>query len=327
MQEFMRDKIPIKRCWILFAIFFMFFISGCAQKENMPEKESQADEKITEQATDNIAKSVMQQRGLGTLCSTEEKCINFCFTNRGRCESYCKGNHENELCQQLYPAIVPPQDIDTPPEQSQQPVLKNLGVNIEPWNKQTNLAGDLMFDKKVIYDDGGVANEKVFIDFGSKDKYRIDDIGVIEYWFFVPLGTKVRAPIGGTVQIGFFEHTQDWGISFYPEEGSKWIVSFEHVVNLNVKEGDIVKAGDIVAEAAPRINKEIAMVELAVWRPSRDHIYKYCPFEFLDESLKPMYEEKINQLAKDWEEFIGKDVYKQEDWVAPGCLLYNITER
>ena len=37
--------------------------------------------------------------------------------------------------------------------------------------------------------------------------------------------------------------------------------------------------------------------------------------------FNPYYEEKINQLAKDWEEFIGKDVYKQEKYM-PAASIY-----
>mgnify|MGYP001597684139 FL=1 len=131
------------------------------------------------------------------------------------------------------------------PQASQRPILKNLGVNIDIWNRQTNLAGDLIFDRRLIYDDGRVAGNKVFLDFGMKDKYRVNDVGAIEYWFYVPLGTRVRAPIDGTVQVVFFEHTKDWGVNMIPKE-SRWIVSFEHLVNLNVKEVYIVSAGDVV---------------------------------------------------------------------------------
>ena len=205
------------------------------------------------------------------------------------------------------------------------PILKNLGVSIDVWNKQTNLAGDLIFDKRVVYDDGYSSNNKVFLDFGSKDKYRVNDIGAIEYWFYVPRGTKVRAPIDGTVQVVFFEHTKDWGVNLVPK-GSRWLVSFEHLVNLSVVEGDVVRAGDIVGEAAPRIGSAIAMVELVVWTGG-ESIVKYCPYNFLDESLKPVYKEKINQLALDWEEFTGQDIYKEEAWVFPGCLVDKIVER
>ena len=158
----------------------------------------------------------------------------------------------------------------------------------------------------------------------------------VEYWWFLSPGTKVRAPADGVVSVGFFEHTKDWGVgiakggwtSYGAPIGSKWIIGHEHLVNLEVKDGDIVKAGDILGEAAPRTfpGEDFGFTELSVWTGGAT-ILKYCPFEFLDESLKPVYEGKINQLAKDWEEFIGKDVYKQEDWVAPGCLLHNITER
>lgn len=215
----------------------------------------------------------------------------------------------------------------SPPPEKPFPVLKNLGINIESWNKQTNLAGDLIFSKKLLFDDGRVSNDKVFIDFGHKEKYRSDDIGSIEYWFFVPLKTKVRAPVDGKVQVVFFNHTQDWGVNFMQEESS-WIVSFEHVVNVAVKDNDMVKAGDFIGEAAPRrtFNNEIAMVEFVVWESGKQ-IVKHCPFLFLEDNLKPLYEEKLKKVANEWEEFIGKDVYQQEKWIAPGCLVEKIVEK
>ena len=76
-----------------------------------------------------------------------------------------------------------------------------------------------------------------------------------------------------------------------------------------------------------KINDKIAMTELAVWTGGINGIYKYCPFDFLDENFKPVYEEKLNRLVRDWEEFIGKDVYYQDAWVSPGCLVDKIKER
>ena len=218
-------------------------------------------------------------------------------------------------------------DVESVPVQNTRPVLSSLGVNIDYYNSQTKMAGDLIFTKDLLFDDGHISNDKVLLDFGSKDKYRINDIGSIEYWYYVPLKTKVRAPVDGKVQVVFFDHTQDWGVNFM-QEGSSWIVSFEHIVNVVVKDGDIAKAGDIVGEAAPRntYNKEIAMVELAVWK-SGQQIIKYCPFNFLDRSLRPTFKDKIERVANEWEEFIGKDVYQQDKWVAPGCLVDSIVEK
>ena len=211
--------------------------------------------------------------------------------------------------------------------QKRLPVLMNLGLDIEPLNKETNLAGDLIFSKSLVYDDGRVSGDRVFVDFGDKGKYYQDGIGNVEYWFHVPLNTKVKAPTDGVVKIDYFEHTEDWGVSILPKD-SDLIVSFEHLVNLMVKDGDYVAVGEFIGEAAPRntFDDKIAMTELAVWKGGST-IMKYCPFDYLDESLKPVYQEKLNKLATEWEEFIGKDVYEQEKWVSPGCLVSSIQEK
>ena len=39
---------------------------------------------------------------LGTLCTGEENCKEFCSNNRGRCENYCKGS-QNKLCKIIFP--------------------------------------------------------------------------------------------------------------------------------------------------------------------------------------------------------------------------------
>jgi len=114
-------------------------------------------------------------------------------------------------------------------------------------------------------------------------------------------------------------------LNVQPENESRWNIGQEHIINLNIKDGDIVKAGDILGKATPN-KMDYATTQLSVWTGG-EGIVKFCPFGFLEESLKPNYEKKINDIAEDWEEFIEKDVYKQEDWVAPGCLLQNITER
>jgi hypothetical protein len=240
-----------------------------------------------------------------------------------------------ELKPKSVPPVSPEKTIIV--EEDKPPVLKNLAVNMGPWDRQTNRAGDLVFSKNLLFNDGFINNEKAFLEFGEFDHMINNPDRSVEYWWFLSSGTKVRAPADGVVSVGFFEHTKDWGVgiakggwtSYGAPIGSKWIVALEHLVNLEVKDGDIVKAGDILGEAAPRKfpGEDFSFVELSVWTGGKDGIFKYCTFEFLDESLKPMYKEKINQLVRDWEEFIGKDVHKQEDWVAPGCLLDKIVER
>jgi len=256
---------------------------------------------------------------LDNLCSNEGECISFCQDNREKCEEYCNGKNI-ELCKMIFP----PQEEKGQAEKLQEtlPVLKNLGIDIQSWDKKTNRAGDFLFENKNYVDD------KIFTEFAHKI---VNDMGeklLPEIGFNIPVGTKIVSPIDGVItDVKFYEPSQDYTIFIKTDESSPWIVGFEHIYNMRVKTGDKVSAGQELAEASPSYGRiEFGNVEINVWT-AEEHIYKYCPVEFLDESLKPIYEEKLNRLAGDWEEFIGKDVYKQEDWIAPGCLLHNITER
>lgn len=288
-------------------------------------------ENIREKNSDDSENFKIVEQGLGDLCSDEKSCISFCLNSRARCEDYCNKNN-NELCDKIfhekmtnpYRANILPEPLNE--NQFLPPVLENLPFSIESWNKETNLAGDIIFTKKLLLDDGNIFNDRPFLDFGFVGGRRTGPQKNIELWFFVPLNTKVHAPVDGKVEVSKIEHSNDWGVIFMSDERSPWRVDVEHVVNVSVKTGDIVKAGDIVAEASPRnsFNYEISMTELGIW-DSRTR-QRICPFFFLDDKIKPVYTQKLNRLASDWELFLGKDVYQQEKWIAPGCLEQNITE-
>ena len=223
---------------------------------------------------------------------------------------------------ELKPKSVPP---TSPPktiiEENKPPVLKNLGVNIQPWDKTRHTAGDFLFENKNYVDN------KIFTEFAHKIVNEFGEKLLPEIGFNVPVGTKVVSPIDGVItDIKLYEPSQDYIIFMKTVESSPWIVGFEHIYNMRVKAGDRVVTDQELAEVSPSYGKtEFGNVEIKVWTAGKN-IIKYCPFKFLDDLLKPVYEEKINRLAKDWEEFIGKDVYKQENWVAPGCLLDKIIE-
>ncbi|MDO8553340.1 MAG: hypothetical protein Q7S22_00905 [Candidatus Micrarchaeota archaeon] len=208
------------------------------------------------------------------------------------------------------------------------PVLKNLGINIESWDRNTNKAGDFLFENKE-YVFKNYVDDKIFTEFGLKTANNDGREKLLpEIGFNVPVGTKVISPINGVItDIKFYEPSQDYLISMKADESSPLMVGFEHIYNLRIKVGDKVLVGQELAEVSPSYGRtEFGNVEINIWTGGQN-IYKYCPFEFLDEPLKPIYERKLNQLANDWEEFLGKDIYKQEEWVSPGCLLHNITER
>jgi hypothetical protein len=204
------------------------------------------------------------------------------------------------------------------------PVLSSFGLDISPYDPSTGQAGDMVFSHDLMYDDGRVYNDRPFVEFGWMHEYYGDQRN-IEYWFYTPLHTTIRAPTSGEVSIDYLEHTDDWAVHIRSDPD--WTVSFEHVVDMVVEDGQWVDAGDAVAHAAPRpgFGKGLAMVELAVWHGG-EGITKYCPGDFLAPELKPEYAAKFARLAEDWEGFIGADVYDEDSWVSAGCLVEQVNE-
>ena len=72
---------------VVLILIGLFFIRDI-QKENITDNNQESSGSI-------------QKFGLGSLCSDEDECREFCLNNRGRCEEYCRGN-ENELCQIIF---------------------------------------------------------------------------------------------------------------------------------------------------------------------------------------------------------------------------------
>lgn len=201
------------------------------------------------------------------------------------------------------------------------PVLYNLGITIDSWDKNTNRAGDIVFDRQNYVDN------KIFTEFGHRVVNQMGEKLLPEIGFYVPVGTVVVSPINGVVtDVKLYEPSQDY-ILFLKTDTSEWIVGFEHVYNVKVKAGDKIVVGQKLAEVSPSYGrKEYGNVEINVWTAGKQ-ILKYCPMNFLDASVRGVYEEKLKRLAQDWEKFVGKDVYAEEKWVRPGCLMGEMVEK
>ncbi len=288
-------------------------------KSRIPENEIQQPEIVQPVHVNQSNLSRMDgavRVGFGTLCSGERECVDFCRNNQERCENYCSNRPDNELC---FLVVVSKEDSQEPLDAK--PVLQNLGVTIEPLNKATNRAGDFLFERKKYVDN------KVFTEFGHKVVNSNGEKLLPEIGLYVPVGTIVVSPLDGVViDTKLYEPSQDYMIMLKSHESSPWIVGFEHVGNLRVKAGDRVIAGQELAQVSAAYgNNQHGLLELNVWQGGQQ-IMKYCPFDFLDESLKVTYGNKIKRLAQDWEGFIGKDVYDEDKWVAPGCLVESMVE-
>lgn len=86
-----------KKVWLLLVISLV--IVSCTPKED-----NKVDDKpFTQENYQKPSTIASQDYGLGTLCSNEEECYDFCRNNRGRCENYCNEHTTNGICQNLFP--------------------------------------------------------------------------------------------------------------------------------------------------------------------------------------------------------------------------------
>lgn len=198
------------------------------------------------------------------------------------------------------------------------PVLYNIGINIDKYDPRTNKAGDFIFQ-----DTNEDYQHKIFLEFmvelggpGGKKS------SLPSFNYVLPLDTVLFSPVHGTVDLVHFQKDRnDYEIGIIPDGASDWRLYFDHVVNIKVAKGDKLKPNDPIGTATPwEAIPGKGFVELQVEKAERDRPRASCPVLLLDASVRASIEAKIIQFAKDWEEFLGRDVYDESKWVAPGCL-------
>ncbi len=93
----MKKKVIFPIIIIVFVVVVVLIIFFINSNSNI---------KIGEKSQDSSG-NIFQTYGLGSLCSGEDGCKEFCSNNRGRCEDYCK-EEENELCSKIFPTYKIP---------------------------------------------------------------------------------------------------------------------------------------------------------------------------------------------------------------------------
>lgn len=197
-----------------------------------------------------------------------------------------------------------PQNTDEPPLK-----LKSIGVNFE----------DFKFTKE------NLQFNRLFMPYGFVIPASPDYPSKKnpQPTFILPLGTKVRSLVDGvvvdipTVWSGDFSVMVGTG-----DEQSPWRYETEHVINVVVKKGDKVKAGQVIAEVSDFDKSAppgFGAVEIGILKGGNppQHI---CPFAYLDDSIKMETFAKMNTFFKSWEEYVGDQSLYDESLEVPGCL-------
>ena len=204
---------------------------------------------------------------------------------------------------------------------SSTPTIKSLPINLDYYDETTQTAGDVKFVK---FDTKAGGLDAIFSEYGrpapennGQGAGRLNP----QPTFLAPLGTKVRSLVNGKVFKVQKIYSNDYSVMVMAE-GSDLAFETEHVINVKVKEGDTVKAGQEIAEVSDYDAKNLnglGLVEIGVLEggnPPKHH----CTFKYLDDSIKEETLKKITALEDAWEKFMGDtSVYQQDKEPIAGC--------
>lgn len=204
------------------------------------------------------------------------------------------------------------------------PTIKHIGINLDYYDSKTNMAGDLRFTKSTF----ASSMQMLFSEFGYEIPGNSATGGIakrnVQPTFIAPLGTKVHSLVDGVVVDVPKLYSNDYSV-MVRAEGSNLVFETEHVINVVVKKGDVLKAGQVVAEVSNYDAKNYAglgLVEIGILDGGSGGMPMHlCPFSFLDDSIKDETFKKIEDLKKSWETYKGNTaIYDEAKAVIPGCL-------
>lgn len=138
-------------------------------------------------------------------------------------------------------------------------------------------------------------------------------------------GTKVVAAIDGIV--GFVKQqseTGDYEVFLQPKENSAWTIGYDHLTNVSVKQGDTVKAGDVLGEPAMQ-NNGLTRFEIQMNKDENGSTTHHCPSTLLAASVKDKLLANLVTMQQNWESTSGFELYNIAAQNPAGCIMKTLT--
>jgi hypothetical protein len=209
--------------------------------------------------------------------------------------------------------------IDGESNNSDEILIKHIGIDLAPYDPETKTVGDMVFTEEMLGE-----YDMPYFDYG----FQVEASSAAparknpQPTFIVPLGTKVHSLVDGVVVSIPKLYSDDYSVHVGATKDSSTVVETEHIINVTVKVGDTVKAGDVLGEVSDYDAHNYAgmglyEIGILIGGNPPSHI---CPFLYLDDSIKDNVNESLRSLYKAWNEYRGKEVY-DENIEVPGCIF------
>lgn len=213
--------------------------------------------------------------------------------------------------------IHPPLKIQKPPS------LQNLlGIDFGPYSRSSQVSGDFIFSKSAA-DQAAPGVNLLFYPFGQKvcatgAACKTQDVVSL---YGIKLDTDVLAAAGGQV-ISLVQEGDVFSFKTVSNDYSGYSVDYAYIYKSTIKEGQFIKAGDIIGRVSPYGDRIFGRASLGVTStstPKNPVAIKLCPFDLIDSKLKPPITAAMYQFVSNWNAYIGNDVHGSSEMVTPGC--------
>lgn len=198
--------------------------------------------------------------------------------------------------------------------------LGSIGITLGAYDPATDRMGDLVLSS------GQLGLGRVFMDYG----FLITETATgrpkrnPQPTFIAPMGTKVRALATGVVVAIPKLYSGDYSVMVAKDRASQFRYETEHVINVRVKVGQRVKAGQIVAEVSPHSsssNGGLGLFEIGILSGGNPPKHP-CPFAYLEPKIRATIQRHLRSLYREFERIRGDTtLYDEATFPMPGCEM------
>ena len=183
------------------------------------------------------------------------------------------------------------------------PVLFNLGVETGTYDPQTRTAGAFVLD---------TALDSIFTEFGP-------EVPTFGWTYVLSTGSDIVAPLSGKVSsLTFDDASQTYEVRIRPKTDSVWVVTVGNVSLPLVADGDTLAAGDDLGEAGGGGPLGYGMASLRVDDTDKDK--SWCPFAVFDTATLLTVSSQLGTTLVQFETLKSDaTIYDEAAWFLPGC--------
>ncbi len=136
----------------------------------------------------------------------------------------------------------------------------------------------------------------------------------------------IAAVDGEIVFVKSQSESNDYEVFLQTSQSSSWMIGYDHLTNVTVKQGDKVSAGDTLGKAAVQGNG-LYRFEIQVNKKiSSTEDVHYCPVDLLASNVKQSLQAELKQMMAAWEVIGGSELYEEtKNPETPGCYVATLT--